>query len=60
MHRAQNVPNQLSYPTQGLSGSQNFGQWPVQYEGVPCPVAGHSIAFHFLDYSAPVRQIHCF
>lgn len=51
--RAQLLPYQLTMPTQGKGPTGNFGDWPIKYKGVPCPVGKRGIEIQFLDFSRP-------
>jgi len=51
--RAQVLPYQLTMPTQGKGPTSQFGDWPVRYKGIPCPVGKRGIEVQFLDFSKP-------
>lgn len=53
--RNQTLPYALTYPVQGLD-TDKFGNWPIEYEGTPCPVGNDSVAYQFLDNSKAVSQ----
>ena len=61
LNRNQTLPYDLTYPVQGLDRSvtDKFGSWPILYEGVPCPVRNHSLAYQFLDASKAVCPCAC-
>lgn len=52
--RAQLLPYQLTMPTQGKGPTHQFGDWPVKYKAVPCPVGKRGIEVQFLDWSKAI------
>mmetsp|Transcript_15933 Transcript_15933/g.47919 ORF Transcript_15933/g.47919 Transcript_15933/m.47919 type:complete len:373 (+) Transcript_15933:97-1215(+) len=51
--REQILPYALTMPTQGIP-IDGFGDWPVKYKAVPCPVGKRGIEVQFLDFSKPI------
>ena len=44
-------------PIQGKI-TDNFGDWPIRYRAIPCPVGKLTMRFQFLDFRKPVRNSH--
>ena len=47
--RNQTLPYAITFPTQNTTDIYTAGNWPVLYEGVPCPVGNSTLAYQFLD-----------
>lgn len=50
--RNQTSATAITYPVANKS-TDGFGEWEVLYHAIPCPVNGHNMTFHFMDYSKP-------
>lgn len=44
---------------QGKGPTDKYGDWPVRYKAIPCPVGKLTMRFQFLDFSKPVRIPPC-
>ena len=52
--RNQTIPYEVTYPTQNVS-TDDFGTWPIIYEGIDCPIGNYTLQYHILNVSTDVR-----